>query len=113
MKYQAEKGKRIKSSRFRDILPGRKERLWWLQYYDNSGEWLNKDQEKPIWDEKGNLKSEYKDKRIWYLSNSGPKVTSLRAFRRRLKEYSEYLPKGTEFILMSRYIGHDIIGRTK
>ena len=40
-------------------------------------------------------------------------VKTLRAFRRYLKKHSKYLPKGTEFILVSKYCNYDISGVTK
>ena len=40
-------------------------------------------------------------------------VKSVRAFRRRLREWSRYLPSGVKFILASRYFKHDIYGKTQ
>lgn len=37
---------------------------------------------------------------------------SVRAFRRRLREYSSYLPPGIEFELVSIYQKCDVLGRT-
>jgi len=36
---------------------------------------------------------------------------SVRAFRRRLKEFSKYMPKGTEFVLGCIYYGFNIKGK--
>ena len=38
---------------------------------------------------------------------------SVRAFRRRLREWSKYLPKGIRFRLEHRYVGVTVIGTTK
>lgn len=37
-------------------------------------------------------------------------INSVRAFRRRLKEWSTYLPKGTKFRLISNFVGCDVYG---
>lgn len=37
---------------------------------------------------------------------------SVRAFRRRLRQWSLYLPKGVQFILVSRWGRNDVYGRT-
>ena len=42
-----------------------------------------------------------------------PGVGSPKAFIRLLKKWSKYLPGGTEFVLKSRWVGHDVFGRTK
>jgi hypothetical protein len=39
-------------------------------------------------------------------------VRSVRAFRRRLKQWSKYLPKGTPFVLVSRWRGYNVYGKT-
>ena len=36
---------------------------------------------------------------------------SVRAFRRRLKEFSKYMPKGTVFSLDCVYVGYNVIGK--
>lgn len=36
---------------------------------------------------------------------------SVKAFRRKLKKWSKYLPKGTKFILASKIVGNDVYGR--
>lgn len=39
-------------------------------------------------------------------------VRSVKAFIRKLKQWRKYLPKGVEFILVSRWKHHDVIGKT-
>lgn len=41
------------------------------------------------------------------------RVDTVRAFRRRLKQWSEYLPEGVEFILVSCFKGGNVFGKTK
>lgn len=44
-------------------------------------------------------------------SNCFPgKCRSIRAFRRRLREWSRYLPPGIRFRLVHHWIGHDVYG---
>lgn len=40
-------------------------------------------------------------------------VHSVKAFRRRLRQWSMYLPPGVEFVLVSNFKGFDVTGRTK
>lgn len=40
------------------------------------------------------------------------KCKTERAFRRRLKQWSKYLPKGTNFILVGKYVNQMITGKT-
>lgn len=46
------------------------------------------------------------------MSNTFHNCRSVRAFTRRLREWSEYLPSGTRFRLIGRYVGQDVIGIT-
>ena len=47
------------------------------------------------------------------ISNTFNRCRSVKAFKRRLYEWSQYLPKGTEFILIGRYVGQEVIGIIK
>lgn len=70
-------------------------------YYGQPDYWWNKDIKKwtltPNWKE--NL-----------ISNTFYKCYSVKSFKRRLIEWSKYLPKGTKFILIGKYVGQDVIG---
>ena len=44
-----------------------------------------------------------------YSSNSC-EIRSIKAFKRRLKQWSKYMPKGTEFELVSSFGGYDVFG---
>lgn len=61
----------------------------------------------------------YPNENKWHESNGNMPCQSWcdcksdKAFRRRLKQWSDYLPKGTTFRLTSRWVGHDIIGKIK
>lgn len=43
-----------------------------------------------------------------YSTHSRKKVRTIRAFRRFIKKHKDELPKGGEFILCSRWIGHNV-----
>lgn len=45
-----------------------------------------------------------------YSSHLFDGCKSVKAFTRRLKKWSNYLPKGTQFILVSRWARHDVYG---
>jgi hypothetical protein len=47
------------------------------------------------------------------ISNMMSPCRSVKAFKRRLHQWSSYLPKGIKFRLISRYIGYDVYGKTK
>lgn len=62
----------------------------------------------------------YKDHKWMNLGGDGKGIrsshcscNSVRAFTRRLKEASKYLPKGVRFELCSRWIGYNVYGETK
>lgn len=44
------------------------------------------------------------------ISNTFGRCRSVKAFRRRMFEWSQYLPEGLKFRLISRYKGCDVIG---
>lgn len=54
------------------------------------------------WDKPENIQGEF--------SNSSCPVKTVKAFKRRLREWSQYMPKGTKFILVSRWAGYDVEG---
>jgi len=43
-------------------------------------------------------------------SSASCNIHSVKAFRRRLKQWSKYMPKGTKFTLVSNFNGCDIYG---
>jgi len=47
------------------------------------------------------------------VSNTFSYCYSVRAFKRRLKEWSKYIPIGTKFRLVGRFVGQDVIGIIK
>jgi len=93
MKYKQHKGKRIKSSGYWCVTT---DISAWFDNVTNQWYQLN---------ESGEFVNDSS-------SHSMP-VRSLRAFRRRLKQWQGQLPKGTEMILVSHYIGHEIVGVIK
>jgi len=48
-----------------------------------------------------------KDKNFYALSVAKP-CNTVRAFKRQVRKIKWYFPKGTKFILRSRYIGYDV-----
>ena len=46
------------------------------------------------------------------IGNTFGHCRSVKAFKRRLYEWSQYLPKGTKFILLGRYVGQQVNGKT-
>lgn len=42
-------------------------------------------------------------------NSSRNSVKTFRAFKRYVKKHSKYLPKGTTFILCSRYVDHNVL----
>lgn len=47
------------------------------------------------------------------ISNTFGHCRSVKAFKRRLYEWSQYLPEGIEFILLGRYVGQEVTGITR
>lgn len=47
------------------------------------------------------------------IGNTFGRCHSVKAFRRRLREWSKYLPKGIKFRLIGKYVGQDVIGTIK
>ena len=47
------------------------------------------------------------------IGNTFEHCRSVKAFKRRLREWSVYLPKGVKFKLIGRYVGQDVIGTIK
>lgn len=93
IKYQQKKGRRIKNFKF----------LW----VDIKGYHMllpNK-----IWVDNDTF---YENKAVLpkyqYSSSGSHPIRSLRAFRRNLRKWSKYLPKGTKVLLISRYIGFNV-----
>ena len=92
LKYEARKGQRFKKRIFFGVTNF--EGWWWNE-----------------------------DLKIWHRYGANPNTNNLsshfmgcksvKAFRRRLRQWSRYLPEGIQFILASRYEGQDVYGRTK
>lgn len=91
LKYEAKKGTRINHT-FMGIDMVEALGLWW---FPNEYKWRE-----PAKNEEHSFQS-FCDCR------------SKKAFTRRLQEWSKHLPSGTEFRLCSRWVGYDIIGKTK
>jgi hypothetical protein len=59
----------------------------------------------------------HRPSRRWVYQAPGPCSShffgcrTVRAFRRRLRLWASYLPAGTPFILVARYVGQDVHGR--
>lgn len=90
LKFTERKGHRIKSSGLFGVRSGYSSDLWWF----------NKQR---VWAPLGTFQSPCGT----HIHN----VNSVKAFRRFLRKLAGALPSGTEFILCSRYAGHDIYGR--
>ena len=68
-------------------------KLWWL---DKEKKWVS-----------------YEETQSKECSTAMGPVGSVRAFRRRLKQWSSYLPNGTEITLVSRYLKCNVFARLK
>lgn len=92
LKFEYRKGGRIKSYGFRwvDTLNEDKSPSEWLWFQD--GKWVM---------------SKHLKKKPY--SSTSHRVKSVRAFRRLLRK--EY-PKGYTFVLCSKWVGYDVIGKT-
>ena len=96
MKYLQPKNRRIKSSR----------------YWDAMIEWDDPLQNLYFWDEsekRWNPRDSIKD----WASTHSCAIRSIRAFRRRLRQWRSCLPNGTKLILVSKYKRNDVIGVIK
>lgn len=87
IKYEAPKTLRIKNYGFIWVVCNAVG-YWWSEY---DKKWM------PLSDIKGECCNTFR-------------VKSVKAFKRRLKEWSKYMPKGTKFILVSRWVGYDVEG---
>lgn len=94
LKYQHCKGLRVKGHKFLGV-DCKTQNYWWVE--GNVQKWMHGDSIDP-----NNHPS--------YCTDMWP-CRSVRAFRRRLKQWSKYMAKGTQFTLVSRYVGHNIKGR--
>ncbi len=115
LKYEAHKNQRFKNGGLHSKYKNGKKRsykkafldattydgYWYVMYQNRVGIWLNYDQYYEL------------DKSITIGSSSHSPVSSIRAFRRKLKQWSKYLPSNTNFILVSRLIGCNVYGKTK
>lgn len=73
-------------------------------WYDQPDYWwdetINKWTLTPNWTEGG-------------ISNTFNQCRSVKAFKRRVKEWSSYLPDGIIFYLIGKYVGQDVTAKTK
>lgn len=112
MKYEKQKGLRIKS-RFiwADARTEKAEDTpWVVEFKDGTKKWIKGSE---IWGEDGYIKTYINGKEKYGCSSNFMPVRSVRAFRRRLKEWKNVLPKGTKITLVSRYVGYDIHAKIK
>jgi hypothetical protein len=93
MKYRQSKGRRIKSSCDWDAVIEWDDGLYGLVAWDNI---------EKKWSPKADIKE-------WGSTHSCV-IRSVRAFRRRLRQWRSCLPKGTKLILVSKYKRNDVIG---
>lgn len=96
LKFEAPKGIRVKY-RFMGVQICERspsDPIFW--YVKKTKEWTIN----PPWDEGG-------------ICNTAYPCRSIRAFRRRLKEWSKYMPSGTVFRLISRWKGYDVYAKIK
>lgn len=95
--YQQTKGKRVKGHGFIGVT--NRSGYWWVHEW---GRWATADEAKGM----------ERSSHIWG-GMEGFRVRSVRVFRRRLREWSEYLPPGVEFVLVSKWKRNDVYGRTR
>jgi len=73
---------------------------WWIEFSDGrKSRWMKSDE---IWDD-----GKFIDSNIESASNSASPIRSIRAFRRRLNEWNEYLPRGIQIRLYNKYDEYD------
>jgi len=103
LKYEAKKGARFKKGYTRCFADRKKRRVffaisceskYWFDYSDNR--WKH-----------------YNDKSLSASFSNGVECHSVKAFRRKLRKISQYLPAGLKFTLVSRIIGNNVYGETK
>ena len=82
-------------------------------YHENGYMWSNSLKKWCSSKELCNKEGKLKDIHNMGASSHFAPCKSVRAFRRRLKQWSKYLPKDVEFILVSKYIGVEVRGSTK
>jgi hypothetical protein len=98
MRYEAPKGKRIKRVGFWDVTNF--EDYHWA---DALNRWVHRREIKSLQEKHGDFD----------YGTHCYGIKSVRTFRRRVKKWSKYLPKGIEFILVPRWVGHHVYMRTK
>ena len=88
MKYQKQKGERIKNCYFRFLEPVEHAKYW---YYPHLNDWVDEEKHPEV---------------IGKDCASFERCRSLKAAIRKVNKAD--VPKGTVFILLSRYVGYDI-----
>lgn len=100
IRYEQVKGRRIMGGKIKSPA-GRKYSIFWQATTFDSYWWVDAENR---W--------VHEDVATGGRSTHCPiRIRSVRAFRRRLREWSRYLPKGVEFILVSQF-PHCVTGRT-
>jgi hypothetical protein len=94
MKHYFPKGLRYKHLYHSIEIINSKLNYWWSE---DKKMWVS-------WEERG----EYS-----VLSNMFEYCRTERAFRRLLKKWKKYMPAGTQFRLIGKYVGQEIIGKIK
>ncbi len=89
LKFKAPKGQRIKTN------------AWYCGVTNFEGYWWHSKDK--LWSKVAKCGS----------SSHFPRVKSVKAFRRRLRQWSKYLQPGIEFILASRYDLYEVKGKTQ
>jgi hypothetical protein len=91
IRYEMTKGQRVKKQKFFGVTTF--DDFWWSNEYQR---WV------PVAGDHGKYGG----------SSHFNGCRSVRAFRRRLREWSHYLPKGVKFYLVSCYRGYNVTGTT-
>lgn len=112
MKYQAQKPYRIRYGFFSVSVdrPVPKnvsldESYWWVEFNDGK---------KAKWMQSKNWYGEKKmNSDVRVACTSCHRIRSIRAFRKKLREWSEYLPIGTKVKLESRWTGYNVVATIK
>jgi hypothetical protein len=118
LKYEAAKHSRYKNGglgykkykrAFIGCQPGYDNVLgyWWVRLENKPGQWVPSEL---LWGEDGRIVETFEGSKVKGASSDAG-VRSVKAFRRRLKQWRGYLPKGTKFTLISRLIGCDVYGK--
>lgn len=81
---------------------------WWIRLKDNPGKWVPGE---VLWDETGRIVETFEGHQVKGAASSCGRIRSIKAFRRRLKQWRTYLPKGTKFTLVGHLVGINVYGK--